>query len=282
MSTARNRLLFLGLVTGLTLSPAHRSSAQNSVRVGPPAPTAEVEPWQMVPPPQSSLVFGRDGSPIGEIGRQFRTSIPLRGMPPYVQHAFIAVEDQRFYQHDGVDLIGVASAIKGKLLGERLRGASTITQQLVGNMHPDIIDRRDLGLSRKLHEQAAAREMEKHYSKSQILEAYLNQVDLGHHWFGVEAAARHYFGKSASRLSLAEAATLAALPKSPPLYDPIRFPARNKARRDLILGLMAEQGYISRDMAEKARREPIVTAPDAGMSAPSQYFARRRSELEFR
>jgi 1A family penicillin-binding protein len=272
MSTARNRLLFLGLVTGLTLSPAHRSSAQNSVRVGPPAPTAEVEPWQMVPPPQSSLVFGRDGSPIGEIGRQFRTSIPLRGMPPYVQHAFIAVEDQRFYQHDGVDLIGVASAIKGKLLGERLRGASTITQQLVGNMHPDIIDRRDLGLSRKLHEQAAAREMEKHYSKSQILEAYLNQVDLGHHWFGVEAAARHYFGKSASRLSLAEAATLAALPKSPPLYDPIRFPARNKARRDLILGLMAEQGYISRDMAEKARREPIVTAPDAGMSAPSQYF----------
>jgi penicillin-binding protein 1A len=114
--------------------------------------------------------------------------------------------------------------------------------------------------------------MEKHYTKEQILEAYLNQVDLGHKWFGVEAAARHYFGKSASRLSLAEAASLAALPKSPPLYDPIRFPARNKARRDLILGLMADQGYIGRDAAEKARREPIITAADAGMSAPAQYL----------
>src|SRR5689334_5441912 len=184
----------------------------------------------------------------------------------------MAVEYQCFYQHDGVDLIGVASAIKGKIFGQRRGGASTITQQLVGNMHPDIIDRRDLSLGRKLREQSAAREMEKHYSKDQILEAYLNQVDLGHGWFGVEAAARHYFGKSASRLSLAEAATLAALPKSPVLYDPTRFPERSKTRRDLILGLMADQGYITRDVAEKARNEPVVTAPDGGMSAPSQYF----------
>src|SRR3954466_9729348 len=114
--------------------------------------------------------------------------------------------------------------------------------------------------------------MEKHYTKDQILEAYLNQVDLGHNWFGVEAAARHYFGKSASRLSLAESATLAALPKSPALYDPTRFPARSKTRRDLILGLMADQGYIPRDVGERARAEPVVTAPDAGKSAPSQYF----------
>lgn len=267
----KNPLLLLGLATMVASSAGAPALAQNSVRARAQQPASE-EPWQIVPPPQSSLVFARDGSLVGEIGSQLRTSVPLRMMPAYLQHAFIAVEDQRFYQHDGVDLIGVAAAIKGKLLGERLRGASTITQQLVGNMHPDIIDRADMSLSRKLHEQAAAREMEKHYSKDQILEAYLNEVDLGHHWFGVEAASRHYFGKSASRLTLAEAASLAALPKSPPLYDPIRFPARNKSRRDLILGLMADQGYITRDAANTARREPIVTAPDAGMSAPSDYF----------
>ncbi|HKN64989.1 MAG TPA: PBP1A family penicillin-binding protein [Gemmatimonadaceae bacterium] len=271
MLIARHRSLVLLAAAILTGSASAR--AQNSVRVGPPAAqTAETEAWQIVPQPQSSLVFGRDGSLVGEIGRQFRTSVALRTLPRYVANAFIAVEDQRFYQHDGVDLIGVASAIKGKIFGQRRGGASTITQQLVGNMHPDIIDRRDLSLGRKLREQSAAREMEKHYSKDQILEAYLNQVDLGHNWFGVEAAARHYFGKSASRLSLAEAATLAALPKSPVLYDPTRFPARSKSRRDLILGLMADQGYITRDVADRARNEPVVTAPDAGMSAPSQYF----------
>ena len=271
MLTVRHRLLFL--VAAAALAAPASARAQNSVRVAPPAgQTAEVEAWQIVPQPQSSLVFGRDGSPVGEIGRQFRTSVPLRTLPRYLANAFIAVEDQRFYQHDGVDLIGVASAIKGKIFGQRRGGASTITQQLVGNMHPDIIDRRDLSLGRKLREQSAAREMEKHYTKDQILEAYLNQVDLGHNWFGVDAAARHYFGKSASRLSLAEAATLAALPKSPVLYDPTRFPERSKTRRDLILGLMADQGYITRELADRARNEPIVTAPDAGMSAPSQYF----------
>ena len=270
MTSIRGKKVLTGLVAGLSFAPI--LPAQNSVRVGGQAQPPEVEAWQIVASPQSSLVFGRDGSLVGEIGRQFRTSVSLKVMPRYVQHAFIAVEDQRFYQHDGVDLIGVASAIKGKLFGQRRGGASTITQQLIGNMHPDIIDRRDLSLSRKLREQSAAREMEKHYTKEQILEAYLNQVDLGHGWFGVEAASRHYFAKSASRLSLAEAATLAALPKSPNLYDPTRFAARAKARRDLILGLMADQGYITRDAAEKARSEAVVTAPDAGMSAPAQYF----------
>src|SRR5262249_24613363 len=105
-----------------------------------------------------------------------------------------------------------------------------------------------------------------------ILEAYLNQLDFGHGWFGLEAAARHYFGKPAVRLSVAEAATLAALPKSPTLYDPVRYPDRSRTRRNLILGLMAEQGYITRELADKARAEPVVTAPNAGMSAPSQYF----------
>lgn len=264
----------LTLSTAATLAPALSAHGQNTVRTTQQAtqPPVTAEAWQIVPPAQSSLVYARDGSLIGEIGRQWRTTVSIRTLPRYLPHAFVAVEDQRFYQHDGVDLIGVASAIKGKLLGQRRGGASTITQQLVGNMHPDIIDRTDLSLSRKLREQSAAREMEKHYTKEQILEAYLNQLDFGHGWFGLEAAARHYFGKTAARLSVAEAATLAALPKSPTLYDPIRYPDRSRTRRNLILGLMAEQGYITRELADKARAEPVVTAPNAGMSAPSQYF----------
>ena len=154
------------------------------------------EAWQIVTPPQSSLVYARDGSLIGEIGAEWRTSVSIRTLPKYVGEAFIAVEDKRFYQHNGVDVVGIAGAIKDNLLGAS-RGASTITQLLVGNMHPDLIDRRDQSLSaqRKLHEQSAAREMERHYNKEQILEAFLNQISFGHGWYGIESAARHYFGK---------------------------------------------------------------------------------------
>lgn len=254
----------LWLRVALTAPSAVGAQQQNI-----PAGTGEV--WQIVQPPQSSLVYARDGALIGEIGHQWRTSVPLRAMSRYVRQAFIAAEDKRFYTHDGVDMIGVLGAVKDNILGER-RGASTITQQLVGNMHPDLIDRRDRSLGRKLREQSAARELEKHYTKEQVLEAYLNQIDLGHHWFGVEAAARHYFGKTAARLTLAEAATLAALPKSPSLYDPTRFPGRAKTRRNLILGLMAEQGYIPDAAAAEAKRQPMITLPNGGMAAPSGYF----------
>lgn len=231
----------------------------------------DVEPWQIIVPPQASIIFARDGSMIGEVGKESRFNVSVRTLPRYVGQAFVAVEDQRFYQHDGVDLVGVAAAIKDNLLGDR-RGASTITQQLVGNMHPELVDRRDRSLGRKLREQAAAREMEKHYTKDQILEAYLNQIDYGHGWRGIEMAARHYFGKGAAELSLAEAATLAALPKGPPLYDPLRYPDRARARRNVILGLMADQGYITRVQAARAQREPLVTAPNLGRSVVAPYF----------
>ncbi|HJU64630.1 MAG TPA: PBP1A family penicillin-binding protein, partial [Gemmatimonadaceae bacterium] len=184
--------------------------------------------------------------------------------------------------HDGVDVVGVMGALKDAVLGDP-RGASTITQQLVGNMHPEAIDRTDRSLSRKLREQAAAREMEKHYSKEQILEAYLNQISFGHGWFGVESAARHYFGKPATRLTLVEAATLAALPKGPALYDPIRHADRALARRNLVLDRMVEEKYITAAAAEEAKRQPITTASNAGMSAYAPYFVdlvRQRAERE--
>jgi penicillin-binding protein 1A len=251
------------VVAAIALAPAARAQS-----------TGEV--WQIVPQPQASLVYARDGSLIGEIGRESRTSVSIRTLPRYVGQAFVAVEDHRFYQHDGVDLIGVAGAIKGKILegitGDNRGGASTITQQLVGNMHPDQIDRRDMSVGRKLREQQAAREMERHYSKEQILEGYINQINFGHGWYGVESASRHYFGKPAAKLSLAEAATLASLPKSPVGYDPSRFPEKARVRRNLILGLMAAQGYVTAADAERARAEPVVTDKTRGLAVAADYF----------
>jgi penicillin-binding protein 1A len=250
----------LALALSLALLAAPAASHAQARSTGPV--------WQIVAMPQSTEIFARDGSLMGEIGTQIRTSVSIRTLPRYVPQAFVAVEDQRFYQHNGVDVVGIAGALKDDILGDR-RGASTITQQLVGNMHPDIIDRRDPGLGRKLREQSAAREMEKHYTKEQILEAYLNQIGFAHGWYGIEAAARHYFGKSASKLSLPEAATLAAMPKGPEIYEPAKYPDRVRTRRNTVLALMAQQKYITPAQARAAQGTPLVTVPDYGVvSAP--------------
>jgi penicillin-binding protein 1A len=232
---------------------------------------ADTAAWMIVPQAQASLVYARDGSVIGEIGKEIRTSVSIRTLPRYLPQAFIAVEDHRFYQHDGVDVVGIAGALKDNIFGER-RGASTITQQLVGNMHPTLIDRTDRSIGRKLDEQAAAREMEKHYSKQQILEAYLNQIGFGHGWYGIESAAQHYFGKSASKLSIAEAAALAAMPKGPALYDPLKYPDRVRQRRNVVLALMADQGFISEAQAKAAQESRLVTQPNGGYSAYSPWY----------
>jgi penicillin-binding protein 1A len=220
---------------------------------------------------QASLVLARDGSLIGEIGKEIRTSVSIKTVPKYLGQAFVAVEDHRFYQHDGVDVVGIAGALKDNIFGER-RGASTITQQLVGNMHPTLIDRTDRSLGRKLAEQSAAREMEKHYSKDQILEAYLNQIPFGHGWFGVESAAQHYFGKGASKLTLAEAAALASMPKGPALYDPLKYPDRVQKRRNVVLSLMQDQGFITAAQATSAKAARLATSANGGYSAYSPWF----------
>ncbi|MEO5904499.1 MAG: PBP1A family penicillin-binding protein [Gemmatimonadaceae bacterium] len=256
------RLKVIALVAALLWS-APLSAQQPAKRTG--------EVWQIVAQPQSSEIFARDGSLIGEVGPQIRHSVSIRTLPRYVGQAFVAVEDQRFYQHDGVDMVGIAGAIKDNILGDR-RGASTITQQLVGNMHPDLIDRRDQSLSRKLREQSAAREMERHYNKEQVLEAYLNQIGFAHGWYGIEEGARHYFGKGASKLTLAEAATLAAMPKGPEIYEPVKFPDRVRDRRNTVLALMAQQKFITPAQARSAEVLPLVTVTDYGMSAAAPYY----------
>ena len=232
------------------------------------APASTGEAWQITTPAQASVVLSRDGSLIGELGKERRLNIALRTLPKYVGNAFVAVEDKRFYQHDGVDLVGVAGAIKDAVTKGSLRGASTITQLLVGNMHPDLIDRRDVSPGRKLREQQAAREMERHYTKQQILEAFLNQISFGRGAYGIEMAARQYFGKGAAELTLAEAASLASMPKSPVQYDPARYPDRNRTRRNTVLALMAEQGYLTPAQSAAAQREPVRTVTTTRSPAP--------------
>jgi penicillin-binding protein 1A len=218
----------------------------------------------------ATTVYDREGGLLAEIGPEARTWVRLVDLPVFVGQAFIAIEDRRFYQHDGVDVIGVVGALRDNILrGFGSRGASTITQQLVGAM--GFVDRRDITPARKIREAALARALERRHTKSEILEAYLNYINFGHGWYGVESAARHYFGKHAFELTLAEAALLAALPRSPVQYDPRAHPQRATERRNLVLQRMQQQRFITAAQARAAAREPLRIAPDNGYSVRAPY-----------
>jgi penicillin-binding protein 1A len=225
----------------------------------------------IVRPPQATVVLDRHGGLLGEIGPQARTWVRLIDLPQSVGQAFVATEDRRFYQHDGVDVLGVMSALRDNLmrLGGRPRGGSTITQQLVGAMN--LVDRREISMSRKLREAELARALERRHTKAEILEAYLNFINFGHGWYGIESAARHYFGKRAAELTLAETAMLAALPKSPVQYDPRASPGASLRRRNTVLRLMADQRYITEAAMRTGMREPLRLAPDDGFSVRAPY-----------
>lgn len=226
----------------------------------------------IVRPPQSTVVYDRDGGLLAEIGTESRSWIRIVDLPAYVGQAFVATEDRRFYQHDGVDVVGVIGAIRDNILhGFGSRGASTITQQLVGAMN--CVDRRDISLARKAREAEFARGLERRHTKSEILEGYLNYINFGHGWYGVESAARHYFGKRAAELSLAEVAVLAALPKSPGGYDPRANPGAAIRRRNTVLALMEAQGYISAVQRNTAATTPLRTVPNEGYSVRAPYVA---------
>lgn len=229
---------------------------------------AQAQGYALRPPPQSARVFARDGSLIAELGPEVRTVVALKSLPAYVPKAFVAVEDRRFFEHTGVDPVGVARAVKANVQGGfGSEGASTITQQLVGAMFPEAVDRREKSVERKLKEAKIALELERRYGKERLLEAYLNEIYFGHGWYGIEAAARHYFGKPAAQLAIEEAALLAALPKGPGVYSPKINPQRALERRNLVLGIMADAGVISDAQAEAARRRPIRLAANHGYSA---------------
>ena len=218
------------------------------------------ESIQAFRPSEGSRVLDRKGRPLGRLTYVRRVNVPLEDVPKHVRAAFVAVEDRRFYYHNGVDW---RSAIRAALRNIRSLGVqegfSTITMQVVRNAFvPHLAGERSL--RRKLIEISLARRLEKSLTKQQILELYLNVIYLGNGVYGIEAASRDLFGKSVDKLTIAEAATLAALPKGPTSYAPRRHPERARARRNLVLGLMAQEGYITAAEAEEARRSRLRVA----------------------
>jgi penicillin-binding protein 1A len=210
-----------------------------------------IDPRQR-PQVQTSKVYAADGRLISEYGLERRTVVPLDQIPIHVRQAFLATEDKRFYSHHGIDFMRLPGAmLKG------FRGFSTITQQLARNVFKDKITR-ERTLGRKLREARVAIELERNFPKDTILQLYLNQIDLGPNIAGVEAASQVYFGKSVRDLNVAEAATLAALPKAPGTYNPRTHPDNAVWRRNVVLTLMQNQKFLTPEDAEFWKAYPLV------------------------
>ncbi len=221
---------------------------------------AQITVWE---PEESSKLYAADGSLIHEFFLERRTVIKLADLPPYVAQAFVAIEDKRFFEHDGLDYLRFTRAtLEYLLFGPGRPGGSTITQQLARNQFTESIGF-EVSPLRKAKEAKVARDIEKIYTKDEILEAYLNQIPFGG-GYGVETASRYFFGKPARELNLPEAALLAAIPKAPSHYSPFRNPERALWRRNLVLDLMAQQGYISRAEAEAAKAYPLPRSRSRG------------------
>lgn len=212
-------------------------------------------------PGNASVLLDREGRPFGDLSPVRHRLVKLEDLPEHVPAAFIAVEDKRFYSHRGVDWRRVpAAALANVLAGGVREGFSTITMQLARNVFAERLPARERTLTRKLLEIRVAREIEERFTKPEILELYLNHIYFGGGAYGIDAAAQQYFGKDAKSLSLEQAALLAALPRAPSYYDPRRRPDEARARRDLVLSLMAEQGRIDAEEAEKASGRPLRLA----------------------
>jgi penicillin-binding protein 1A len=222
-------------------------------------------------PHQTSKLYAIDGRFIAELGLERRTLVKIDEIPKIVQDAFVATEDKRFYTHAGIDWHRATGVILRSPLHGFSQGFSTITMQLARNVFPEKISR-EKSLIRKLKEAKVAREIETKYDKKKILELYLNQIDLGHGAYGVETASQRYFGKSVRDLNLAEAATLAALPKAPARYNPVRYPERAIQRRNTVIGLMRDAGYISDADWSRARAYPLQLASKSVTGETAPYF----------
>src|SRR6266568_3268652 len=206
-------------------------------------------------PPIVSQVIGEDGSLVGEFYLERRTVVPVAKIPKKLIQAFVAAEDANFYQHSGIDYLGVLrAAVKNLISLRKKEGASTITQQVAKSM----LLTPEKKFSRKLKEAILATRMEKRLSKDEILYIYLNQIYLGAGSYGVQVAAETYFGKDVDQLNLAEMSLLAGLPKSPNNYSPIKHLNRAQDRQAYVLGRMVKEGFISQVEADHARSTPIV------------------------
>lgn len=250
---------------------------------------AQIHVWE---PKQSTKILDRDGKLIAELFEERRTAIEIATLPEHVPQAFVSVEDRSFYEHHGYSLRGVFRAVVvrvpgiGALLNRRAGGGSTITQQLARNMFEEGIgfERRLLGggITRKLRELKVALQIEDVYTKDQILEAYINQVNYGHGWRGIETASQHYFGKPAIELNPAEAAMLAAAVNAPGRYSPFINEEATLQRRNLVLSLMENEGYLTESEKEQWQQHPLPQTRqgvEVGRIAP--YFVEWvRTQLE--
>jgi len=223
-------------------------------------------------------IFTADGTLIGEFGEERRSIVRFDDIPDHMKRAVLAIEDERFYEHRGVDYLGIARAALNNLTSSRRQGASTITQQVARNFFLSS----EQTYKRKVYEILLAWKIEQHLSKDQILEIYMNQIYLGQRAFGFSSAAQIYYGKFLSDVTIAEAAMLAGLPKAPSTYNPVVNPNRAKIRQQYILKRMHDLGHISTAQYETARNEEIkIKQNHSGFGLRAEYVAEMARQLVY-
>ncbi len=221
-------------------------------------------------PPVLTRVYAGDGSLLRQMGEQRRLLVRLAEIPLFFRQAIVATEDSDFYQHPGFDVLAIARAAYRDVLARRIaQGASTITQQLATDL---FLVKEEKTVTRKLQEAILALQIEKTYTKDEILELYANQIYFGHGFYGIEAASRFYFGKPAAGLTLEESALLAGLVQRPEAYSPVRHPERALRRRNFVLSRMVAEGYLTPAQAEAATARPVATAARAGEGNQSALY----------
>src|SRR5579862_1727252 len=236
----------------------------------------ELNPARLNREPQANTyVYADDGKTILAVlrGTQARVILPSKAISPWLKHSIVAIEDKRFYEHHGVDLHAILRAAWNDVIGRPVQGGSTITQQFVKNA----LNGNSPTIGRKLREAALAWQVEQHWTKDQILTAYLNTVYFGNGAYGVQQACKVYFNESASKVTLSQAALLAGIPEDPSLWDPVAHPQHAKARRNLVLRQLLIQGYISGKQFQHASHAPMPKPQDVSLpatqSAAAPYFA---------
>lgn len=217
----------------------------------------------------ATTLYDRNGEPIAGLFPNTRLWVPLRDIPLDLQKAVIITEDKRFYQHKGIDFRGILRAVYQDILaGRKVQGGSTITQQLVKNLFLT----HEKSIIRKIFEMAYAIRIEQQYSKEQILEFYLNSIYFGHGAWGAQSAAEVYFGKPLRELTVSECALLTGLIKSPEYYSPFRNAEGALERRNLVLNLMGNDGYLKKEAVERLSQEPLNVLEQPGSTYVGAYF----------
>jgi penicillin-binding protein 1A len=223
-------------------------------------------------------VFSTEGTLIGEFGEERRHLTPIQEIPKVMKDAVLAIEDARFYEHGGVDYIGMARAALANLGRIKSQGASTITMQVARNAYLST----EKTYTRKIYEILLTFKLEHMLTKDQILEVYMNQIFLGNRAYGFAAAAEAYFGKPLKNISIAEAAMLAGLPKAPSAYNPISNPKRARSRQLYIVERMLENGFITAEQADAAKREELkVKTSSDNTGVHAEYVAETVRQLMF-